>query len=186
MEDTQIVALFLARNEDAIAQTTQKYGKRLRALAFGILGDRQAAEECVNDTYMQAWQRIPPHEPRDYLYAFLARITRHIALNCCRERGSRKRRAQLCQLTDEMAQCLPAPDEAAQHMDALAFGDLLNDFLRSLNDTARVVFLRRYWYCDTIADIARRYSLSQSNVKTSLSRSRTRLRERLEKEGYTV
>ena len=186
MEDTQIVALFLARDENAITQVTQKYGGRLRALAFGILADRQAAEECESDTYLQAWHSIPPHEPCDYLYAFLARITRHTALNRCRERGSRKRRAQLCRLTDEMAQCLPAPDDAARHMDTLAFGDLLNDFLRSLNDTARVIFLRRYWYCDTIADIARRYSLSQSNVKTSLSRSRARLRERLEKEGYTV
>ena len=186
MEDTQIVALFLARDESAVAQTAQKYGKRLRALADGILADRRAAEECENDTYMQAWQRIPPHEPHDYLYAFLARITRHIALNRCRERGSRKRGAPLCQLTEEMAQCLPAPDNAAQHITTLEFGELLNDFLRSLNDTARVVFLRRYWYCDSIAAIARRYSLSQSNVKTMLSRSRARLRERLEKEGYTV
>lgn len=186
MEDAQIVALFLARDEKAIAEAAQKYGRRLQALAFGILADRQAAEECESDTYLQAWQSIPPHEPRDYLYAFLARITRHAALNRCRERGTRKRRAQLCRLTDEMAQCLPAPDDAARHMDALEFGRVLNDFLRSQNDTARVIFLRRYWYGDSIADIARHYSLSQSHVKTSLSRSRTRLRERLEKEGYAV
>ena len=93
MEDAKIVELYLKREEEAIRQTSDKYGKRLRSLAYGIVGEQQTAEECENDTYFIAWNSIPPQEPRDYLYAFLARITRHISLNCCRNRSRLKRSA---------------------------------------------------------------------------------------------
>ena len=93
MDDNRIVELYLLRDETAIKQTTEKYGSRLRSLACGIVNDQQTAEECENDTYMEAWNTIPPHEPRSYLYAFLARITRHISLNCCRDRNRLKRSA---------------------------------------------------------------------------------------------
>ena len=98
LDDKQIVELFLSRDENAIRESAAKYGARLYALAHGIVADRQTAEECEHDTYLEAWNRIPPHEPKNYLYAFLARITRHIALNCCRDRARLKRSAFLCEL----------------------------------------------------------------------------------------
>lgn len=112
MDDRGIVALYLRRDETAIRQTAEKYGSRLRTLAYRIVNDLQTAEECENDTYMEAWNTIPPHEPSDYFYAFLARITRHISLNRCRDRDRLKRSAFICELSAEMEQCIPAPDNA--------------------------------------------------------------------------
>ena len=108
LDDNQIIELYLLRNEEAIRRTTEKYGSRLHSLTYGIVRDRQTAEECENDTYMEAWNTIPPHEPRSYFYAFLARIIRHISLNCCRDRSRLKRSAFICELSAEMEQCIPA------------------------------------------------------------------------------
>ncbi len=186
MDDSKIVALYLLRDEAAIRQTAEKYGSRLRSLAFGIVGDSQTAEECENDTYMEAWSTIPPHEPEGYLYAFLARITRHISLNCCRDRRRLKRSALICELSAEMEQCIPAPDDAACRVDDLVLRDAINGFLGSLNAEKRNIFVRRYWYLDSVAAISRRFSISESKVKTTLFRCRAGLREYLEKEGYTL
>lgn len=186
LDDSRIVDLYLQRDERAIRQTAEKYGGRLRALAYGIVSDRQTAEECENDTYMEAWSAIPPHEPRGYLYAFLARITRHIALNCCRDRSRLKRSALLCELSAELEQCIPAPDDIACRIDDMALQGAINGFLSELDEEKRKIFVRRYWYLDSIADISRRFALSQSKVKTTLFRCRRRLREHLEKEGYLL
>ena len=94
MDDRSIVALYLRRDETAVRQPAEKYGSRLRTLAYGIVNDLQTAEECENDTYMEAWRTIPPHEPSDHIYAFLARLTRHISLTCCRDRSRQKRSAK--------------------------------------------------------------------------------------------
>ena len=112
MEDDEIVALFVQRDQEAIGQTAGKYGERLRSLANSILKDPPAAEECENDVYLAAWNSIPPHEPRDYLFPFLARIARHTALDRCRERSRRKRGAPLLQLTGELERCLPVKRHA--------------------------------------------------------------------------
>ena len=186
MEDTQIVELYLDRDETAIRQTSEKYGTRLRSLAYGIVRDRQAAEECENDTYLQAWNTIPPHEPGSYLYAFLARITRHISLNFCRDRSRLKRSAFIVELSAEMEQCIPAPDNAACRIDDLTLSEALNGFLSTLNEEKRNVFVRRYWYLDSVADISKRFALSESKVKTTLFRCRSQLRAHLVKEGYTL
>ena len=186
MEDSAIVDLFFARDEAAIRHTAEKYGKRLRALACGIVQDFQTAEECENDTYVKAWSTIPPHCPKEYLYAFLASITRHISLNCCRERSRLKRSAHLCQLSAELEQCLAAPDDCECRLSDMAFADALNGFLASLSAEKRGFFLRRYWYLDSVADIARRFGCTECRVKTTLFRLRSRLREHLEKEGYTL
>ena len=186
MDDNRIVELYLQRDEDAIGQTAEKYGSRLRALAQGITGDRGTAEECENDTYMEAWNTIPPHEPRTYLYPFLARITRHLALNCCRDRSRLKRSALICELTAEMEQCIPAPDDMECRIDDMALSAAINGFLGGLDAEKRNIFIRRYWYLDSIADISRRYALSKSKVKTTLFRCRNGLKEHLEKEGYTL
>ena len=186
MDDNKIVELYLLRDETAIKQTTEKFGSRLRSLAYRIVNDRQTAEECENDTYMEAWNTIPPHEPRSYLYAFLARITRHISLNCCRDRSRLKRSAFICELSAEMEQCIPAPDDVACRVDDMALGEAINGFLSTLAEEKRKVFIRRYWYLDSIADISKCFALSESKVKTTLFRCRNQFREYLEKEGYTL
>ena len=183
MEDERIVELYLLRDEAAIRQTAEKYGRRLNALSYGIVRERECAEECENDTYLEAWNRIPPHEPRSYLYAFLARITRHISLNCCRDRSRLKRSAFLCELSEELEQCIPAPDDAAARVEDTVLGEALDRFLAGLSEEKRGIFVRRYWYLDSVAEIAERFSLPEGTVKTTLARCRSRLREQLEKEG---
>lgn len=186
MEDDKIVELYLRRDEAAIGETAGKYGHRLQKLSLGIVQDVQTAEECVNDVYLEAWRSIPPHEPRSYLYAFLARIARHLSLNRCRERERLKRSAFVSQLSEELEQCIPAPDDLACRMDDMALRDAINGFLGTLSPEKRNIFLRRYWYLDSIASISQRFGLSQSKVKTTLYRSRNALRAYLEKEGYIL
>lgn len=186
MEDGQIVELYLSRDESAVRHTADKYGRRLRALALGVVRDVQTAEECENDTYMEAWRSIPPHEPREYLYAFLARITRHTALNRCRERGALKRGAFVTQLSAELEQCIPAPDDLECRLDAMALGEAVNGFLAALDREKRAMFLRRYWYLDSVSAIASRFGCSEGRVKTTLFRLRGKLRAYLEQEGYTL
>lgn len=186
MDDGEIVELYLRRDELAIAHTTEKYGRRLRALALGVVQDAQTAEECENDAYWEAWRSIPPHEPRDYLYAFLARIVRHAALNCCRARSRLKRTAHITQLSTELEQCIPAPDDLECRLDAMALGEAVNGFLAKLSQEKRDMFLRRYWYLDHISTIAQRFGCSEGRVKTTLFRVRQKLRDYLEQEGYTL
>lgn len=186
MDDAKIVELFLLRDETALLYTSEKYGKRLFGLAYGIVGDRETAEECENDTYMEAWNRIPPHKPKSYLYAFLARITRHISLDICRGRSRLKRSAFVCELSDELEQCVPASDDCEVHIDTMTLAGAINGFLGTLSREKRMIFLRRYWSMDSIADISKRFSISENKVKLSLFRSRNALRQYLEKEGYTV
>lgn len=186
MDDGAIVDLYLRRDESAIVRTAEKYGSRLRALAAGVTGDLQTAEECENDAYWEAWRSIPPHEPRDYLYAFLARIARHAALDRCREQARLKRAAHVIQLSAELEQCLPAPDDLGCRLDAIALGEAINGFLSTLSREKRAMFLRRYWYLDSISAIASRFGCSQGRVKTTLFRVRAKLRDYLKQEGYTL
>lgn len=153
-------------------------------LAYEITQDAQAAEECENDTYQQAWSSIPPHEPYHYFYAFLAHITRHAALNCCRSRNSQKRKASVEELTAELENTIPAQGNTEDVIDDIALKTVLNDFLGSLSEEKRNVFIRRYWYMDSVERIAAGYGMSVSKVKSMLFRCRNDLKERLKKEGY--
>lgn len=148
--------------------------------------DQETAEECENDTYMEAWTLIPPDAPKNYLYAFLARIIRHISLNRCRELKCLKRYAFICELSSELEQCIAALDNVQRFMCDKAFAEVINAFLSQLDVEKRNIFVRRYWYLDSIASIAERFALSPSKVKTTLFRCRQRLREYLEKEGYSI
>jgi len=186
LEDEKIVELYVCKDEAAIQWTSEKYGQRLRALSLSIVDDWQTAEECENDTYMEAWNSIPPHEPRNYLYAFLAKITRHLSLNRCRERNRLKRSAFISELSAEMEECIPAPDDMECRIDNLVLQQAIQGFLETLDEEKRNVFLRRYWYLDSIADISKRYALSQSKVKTMLFRMRNQLRQYFEQEGYDL
>ena len=185
MDDSRIVDLYLLRDEEAIRETAEKYGSRLRALAQGIVCDRQAAEECENDTYMETWNSIPPHEPRTYFYAFLARIARHIALNCCRDRSRLKRSAFLCELSREMEACIPGHWQETDVRSA-EISRLVSSFLWKQTADNRMIFVRRYWYGDSVSEIALRYEISQSAVLMRLSRMREKLAVYLKKEGFQV
>ncbi len=184
MTDGEIVEMFLARDEEALRHTSEKYGGRLRALALGILEDIAAAEECENDTYLAAWNSIPPHAPRDYLFAYLARITRHLSLDRCRMRTREKRSARVEALTAELIDCIPAPERTEERLEAGALGETISAWLRTLPEEKRRLFLRRYWYCDGVSALARDMGWGESRVKTALHRLRKGLREHLEKEGY--
>lgn len=186
MDDIQIVDLYLQRDETAIAQTAERYGNRLRQVSYRIVDDHQLAEECENDTYLQAWERIPPHEPKSYLYAFLARITRNLSIDCCRSGKRLYRRSVITELSAELENCIPAPDDVQCRMEAQLLADIISNFLKTQPEVKRNVFLRRYWFMDSIEEIARRYQITQSKVKSMLFRTRNALREHLEKEGYAL
>ncbi len=186
MEDDKIIQLYFHRDENAIQQTADKYGSRLRAISYGITGDRETSEECENDTYMEAWKRIPPSEPKDYFFAFLAKITRACSIDRCRERTRLKRTGYVVELTDELETCIPAMSDVADEVEAKLLGEAISRFLYTLSDEKQVTFLRRYFYMDTVAEIAERLSISDSKVKTSLFRIRKELREYLIKEGYSL
>ena len=184
MEDTKIIELFWARNEDAIAETDAAYGRRLRALANKILNNREDAEESVSDTYMKIWEIIPPQRP-NYFYAFIASICRHLSFHKVDWKLAAKRNAEVVALTEEMELCIPDTSRDRE-MEAKEIGKVLNTFLENLPKETRLIFLRRYWHVDTIAEIAARYGITESKVKMQLSRTRAKLCTYLEKEGIRV
>ena len=184
MEDSKILELFFARNEDAIRHTDDTYGRRLFALADNIVRNDQDAEESVSDTYMRAWDTIPPQKPQHF-FAYLAKICRNFALKKLDWKNAAKRKAEVVSLTQEMEACIP-DSTRDREMEAKELGMLLDRFLRTLTPENQMVFLRRYWYVDTIAEIAARYDISESAVQMRLNRTRARLCAYLEKEGIRV
>ena len=184
MTDSQIVALFWERNEDAIRETDARYGRRLFAVSDKILHIREDAQECVNDTYWKAWDTIPPQRP-NYFYAYLAKICRNFSLMRLQWDAAAKRQAEIIGLTQELEQCIPDPSHDRK-AEGAEIGQILNRFLERLSPESRLIFLRRYWYTDSIAEIAARYQISQSKVKTQLHRTRKKLRQFLVKEGISV
>ena len=184
MEDQKIIELYFARDEEAIKQTDNTYGRRLFVLADNVLKNREDAEESVSDTYMKAWETIPPQRPKHF-FAYLAKICRHFALGKVDWKNAAKRKAEVVSLTQEMELCIP-DNSREKVMEGKELGRILNAFLGTLTPENRMVFLRRYWYVDTIAEIAARYGISESAVMTRLSRTRSKLCTYLEKEGIFV
>lgn len=186
MEDKQIIALYWARSEQAIRASERKYGSYCHRIAHNILACREDCDECVNDTWLRAWESMPPQKPLK-LSAFLGRITRNLALNRLERRNTQKRGGGRVELAlEELMECVPGPDDTAQIVDALALTDLLNRFLAGLSREARTIFLRRYWYLCSIQEIARMGRVSQSKVKMTLLRCREGLRRMLEEEGFAL
>lgn len=182
MEDEQIIALYWSRSEDAIHETSQKYGNSLLHLAFNIVQNGQDAEECVGDTYLQAWRAIPPHKPV-CLSAFLAQITRRLAFGRLDYTRAAKRSAHLVALSQEMENCIAGLCDVEKQYEGKMITRAINDFLYTLPPIKRNVFLRRYWFADSISEIADRFEISQSKTKSMLFRVRGELREYLKKEG---
>jgi len=184
VEDAKILDLFWERNEQAVKETDTAYGRRLYALSNKILGNPEDAEESVSDTYMETWNTIPPKRPK-YFYAFLAAVCRNLSFNKLDWRMAAKRSAEVVALTQEMESCIPDRRQDAE-MDRRELRRILESFLESLPRESRLIFLRRYLYVDTIAEIAARYHISESKVKTRLHRTRKKLHTYLEEEGICI
>ena len=183
MEDERIVELYWRRQEEAIHQTQEKYGAYCLSIAMGVLDSRADAEECVNDLYAAAWNAMPPHRPEN-LSAFLAVLTRRIALKRWRDRNAEKRRGSEAALAwEELAECLAGADDTQQAVEERELTRSINAFLSALRHTERRIFLCRYWYFDSIRDIARRFGWGESRVKMTLKRTREKLLHHLKKEG---
>lgn len=184
MTDPQIIALFWDRNEDAIRETDAAYGRRLHSLSDRILHSDQDAQECVSDTYMKTWETIPPLRP-SYFFAYLAKLCRNFSLSRLQWYSAAKRNAEVVTLTQEMEECIP--DRAQERkLEGEEIGRLLDLFLEGLSPDNRLIFLRRYWYADPVHEIADRYGITESKVKTQLHRTRKKLQLFLEKEGIRV
>lgn len=181
MEDTRIIALYWARSEDAIRETDAAYGRKLHVLADRILRCHEDAQECVSDTYMKAWNTIPPQRPA-YFFAYLAKICRHFALGKLDWNNAAKRKADIVSLTAEMELCVP-DNSLERKLEGEEIGRTLSRFLAEQSQENRMIFMRRYWYTDSVAEIAARYGISESKVKTRLHRTRMKLRTYLEREG---
>ncbi len=180
MEDTAIIDLYFARDTVALRETDSKYGKQLFTLADHLLNNREDAEECLNDTYFGAWNSIPPHAPREHFFAYLARIARCGALDICRRRSATKRQGIVVELSDELAACLVSGERADRlFSEERLIADALNAFLQALDKETRAVFLRRYFYADSIREIAARFAMRESKVKSMLMRTREKLRVHL-------
>lgn len=181
MDDNNIIKLFFARDQDAIRHTNDTYGRRLFHLADRILENDQDSEESVSDTYLKAWNTIPPQRPT-YFFAYLAKICRNFALKRLDWKNAQKRKAEVVTLTQEMECCIPDASREAE-LDARELGKILDAFLRTLPRDNQMIFLRRYWFADTVAEIAARYGLSDGAVQMRLNRTKAKLSAYLEKEG---
>ena len=186
MDDSAIIDLYWARDERALEHTNLKYGKLCRTVAFNILHSMEDAEECVNDTWMRAWNAMPPNRP-SVLSAFLSRITRNLALDTYKAAKADKRGGgQLPVALDELGDCVAGLHNIEQEMAYRDLVSLLDGFLRQLPEKECCIFLRRYWYADSTKDIARRYGMPEGSVKSQLSRTRQKLKKMLEQEGVAV
>ena len=184
MDDNAIVALYWARDERAVQETARKYGAYCHTVAFNVLKNRQDAEECVNDTYVQAWNAMPPQRPCA-LRAFFGKITRNLAINVYRAAHTKRRGGgQIPMVLEELEDCFSDGPETA--LEEAELTRLLDRFLRQLPQKDCCVFVRRYWYLDSMMEIAARYHMALGSVKSSLHRSRKKLKEYLEQEGIFV
>ena len=184
MDDREIVALYWERSENAIVETQRKYGGFFRLIAYNILNSEQDAEECVNDTWRGAWNSIPPKRP-EKLSAYLAKITRNIALNRYTRNRAKKRQGGTELIFDEVREFVPDRTNG-DLADQLHLKTAINSFVGSLSKDTRAVFVRRYWYMSEIGEIARDYGLTEGNVRVILMRTRKKFKEYLESEGIEI
>lgn len=183
MDDRRIIGLFFQRDGDAIVETANKYGAYCTAIARNLLVSPEDAEECVNDTWLRAWNAIPPQRPKN-LAVFLGTITRNLAINRCRYQQAQKRSGQLEELLGELSQCT-APS-AEQDLDQKLLADALNTFLSKLPRRKCSLFVCRYWFGDSIETIAANFHLTPGAVTMQLRRMREKLRTHLKERGISL
>lgn len=184
MQDGQIVELYWQKNADAIRETNSKYGAYCFAVADNILHNKEDSEECVNDTWLHAWNAIPPQRPRR-LRAFLAKITRNLSFNRFNARTAEKRGGgEIVLVLDELAECIAGESDVEGAFEARELGQSIRSFIRTLPERDGNIFVRRYFFTEPAAAIAKRYGLTENNVMVILSRTRKKLKTQLIKEGY--
>lgn len=183
MDDNKITDLYFARSQDAIRETEKKYGWYCHAIAYNILASNEDAKECVNDTYLRAWNAIPPERPNS-LRAYLGRICRNVALGRYEYNGAARRNAELETALDEIESVIPAAD--APPSDTIALRDAINSFAASLGERERIIFVQRYFYLLPVKEIAKCRDLTESNVKQILMRVRAKFKVHLEKESIVI
>ena len=186
MDDKGIIDLYFVRSEKAISETAVKYGKYCFSIAFNILTDKEDSEESVNDTYLAAWNSMPPHKP-SILSTYLGKITRRIAIDIFRKKNRQKRRASEYALSlTELEDCLESGGTPEEEMEVKLLADAINEFLRTLPRDARNLFVGRYYYLDSLKDVAEYCGMSESRAKSLLFRTRCNLKVYLEKEGFEL
>lgn len=183
MDDSQIIALYWQRNEQAISETSSKYGRYCYKIAYNILSNKEDADESVNDTYIGAWESMPPHRP-SILSTFLGKLTRRISINKWRGRTRDKRGGGEIPLAlDELSECISSEENVEQTIELQELSRAINKFLSNLSETERDVFVCRYWFLASISEISERFGFSESKTKSMLFRVRGKLQTYLEKEG---
>ncbi len=182
MEDSQIIALFYERSEQAIAELDRKYGAAVRKTAANILNDRQDEEECANDTYLGVWNSIPPQDPRP-LKSYVCRIARNLAVKKYHARRAQKRDGGYELVLDELAECIPASTRVEDEVAAKELSAAISRFLDTLSYEDRFCFVRRYWYADAVSDIAAMTRLDSHWISVRLFRTRKKLYQTLKEEG---
>ncbi len=184
MEDKKIVELYFQRSEKALEETALKYGKYCFSIAYSILNDNEDAEESVNDTYLDVWNSIPPHKP-SVLSTFLGKITRRISIDKWRKRTADKRGGgEISLVLDELEECIFKGDTVEEEYSKEKLSEAIRIFIARLPKTEKSVFLCRYWYMDSVDSICKRFSFSESKVKSMLKRTRDKLRKYLVEEGF--
>ncbi len=185
MEDLQIINLYFERSETAIAETAAKYGRFCRNIALNIISVAEDAEECVNDTYLQAWNSIPPQRPEKFR-AWLGRVVRNITINLWRRNHRQKRYAGMEQLLDELEDCIPSPETVERQIEGKELTEAINTWLASLCRDDRVLFVRRYWNGQAVNDLAEEAGMEPKRLARRMYGLRQKLKAALEKEGYVL
>jgi len=186
MDDDMILDLYWARSESAVNETTKKYGRYCFSIANNILQNNEDAEECVNDTYIKTWSVIPPQRPV-ILRAFLGKITRNLSLNKYKGQRAQKRGGNnIALIYGELEDCIPSNDNVETEYETGVIIEIINSYLLSLESENRIIFVRRYWYADSISTISAHFQMSESKVKSMLFRARNNLKKHLENEGVIL
>lgn len=185
MEDIKIIELYNARNESAINETDTKYGRMLKGIAMNILSNHWDSEEVVNDTYVRAWNAIPPAKP-NYLGAYLGRITRNLSINRWHEQRAKKRNSSAELLISELSDCVPAMQTVETVIETKELAKVIDCWLSTLSTDNRILFLRRYWFGDTVNSLAKECGTSANKLAGRLFRLRQSLKIALEKEGLSL
>ncbi len=186
MLDEEIVDLYWQRDENALRETERKYGPYLTKIAYNILSDLEDSKERVNDTYLKAWNSMPPHRP-GVLSAYLGKITRQLSIDLFRTRNREKRRASEYAVSlSELEDCVSGSETTEQRVELKMLAEAINAYLYTLPAEARSIFIGRYYFADSNKDVSRYYGMREAKVKSMLYRIRQGLKEYLEKEGYSL
>ena len=185
MTDEEIIRLFFERSEQAISELAKKHGNAVRSVALNILGDEEDAKECVNDTWLGAWNSIPPNRP-DPLRTYVCRIARNLAAKRFHANIAQKRSGRYDKALEELAECLPDKASVEDEFFAKELAGIIDRFLDTLSYEDRFVFMRRYWYADSLSEIAKMTGMSCNSIAVRIHRVRKKLKKHLRKEGVPV